>query len=106
LRRQANRGLRRLLAEGFSVWPLTQHMPSSIGPQSCTAGGRVGGVSRGGWAEGQRPRRSLGGSWGHSVRAAVIRRHPDFKEALAAHDIAEAQVLGDNRRGFLKPSFD
>jgi len=35
-----------------------------------------------------------------------VRRHPDFKEALAAHDIAEAQVLGDNRRGFLKPSFD
>jgi hypothetical protein len=35
-----------------------------------------------------------------------IRRHPDFKEALATHDIAEAQVLGDNRRGFLKPSFD
>ncbi|HJY48297.1 MAG TPA: hypothetical protein VJ349_06605, partial [Stellaceae bacterium] len=35
-----------------------------------------------------------------------VRRHPDFKEALATHDIAEAQVLGDNRRGFLKPSFD
>ena len=35
-----------------------------------------------------------------------IRRHSDFKEALATHDIAEAQVLGDNRRGFLKPSFD
>jgi hypothetical protein len=35
-----------------------------------------------------------------------IRRHNDFKEALAAHDIAEAQVLGDNRRGFLRPAFD
>jgi hypothetical protein len=35
-----------------------------------------------------------------------VRRHSDFKEALAALDIAEAQVLGDNRRGFLKPSFD
>ena len=35
-----------------------------------------------------------------------VRRHPDFKEALANHDIAEAQVLGDSRRGFLKPSFD
>ena len=34
-----------------------------------------------------------------------IRRHTDFKEALANHDIAEAQVLGDNRRGFLKPRF-
>jgi hypothetical protein len=34
-----------------------------------------------------------------------IRQHADFKEALATHDIAEAQVLGDNRRGFLKPSF-
>jgi hypothetical protein len=34
-----------------------------------------------------------------------VRRHPDFKEALAANDIAEAQVLGDNRRGFLKPRF-
>jgi hypothetical protein len=28
-----------------------------------------------------------------------IRQHADFKEALAAYDIAEAQVLGDNRRG-------
>jgi hypothetical protein len=35
-----------------------------------------------------------------------VRRHSDFKEALAAHDIAEAKVLGDNRRGFLKPAFD
>ena len=34
-----------------------------------------------------------------------IRQHADFKEALAAYDIAEAQMLGDNRRGFLKPSF-
>jgi hypothetical protein len=34
-----------------------------------------------------------------------IRQNPDFKEALAIHDIAEAQVLGDNRRGFLKPRF-
>jgi hypothetical protein len=32
-----------------------------------------------------------------------VRRHPDFKEALANQDIAEAQVLGDNRRGFLTP---
>jgi hypothetical protein len=32
-------------------------------------------------------------------------RHSDFKEALASHDIAEAQVLGDNRRGFLRPRF-
>ena len=77
------------------------HRPAIVhGRWSC------GGGQPGGWAEGQRPRRSLGGSWGHSVRAAVIRRHPDFKEALAAHDIAGAQVLGDNRRGFLKPSFD
>jgi hypothetical protein len=30
-----------------------------------------------------------------------VRRHPDFKEALANHGIAEAQELGDNRRGFL-----
>jgi hypothetical protein len=35
-----------------------------------------------------------------------VRRHPDFKEAVATHDIAEVQELGDNRRGFLKPSFD
>ena len=35
-----------------------------------------------------------------------VRRHSDFREALATHDIAEAQVPGDNRRGFLKPSFD
>jgi hypothetical protein len=35
-----------------------------------------------------------------------VRRHSDFREALANHDIAEAQVLGDNRRGFLRPSFD
>jgi hypothetical protein len=35
-----------------------------------------------------------------------VRRHPDFREALANHDIAEAQVLGDSRRGFLKPSFN
>ena len=34
-----------------------------------------------------------------------IRQNPDFKEALATRDIAEAQVLGDNRRGFLKPRF-
>jgi hypothetical protein len=34
-----------------------------------------------------------------------IRQNSDFKEALANHDIAEAQVLGDSRRGFLKPSF-
>jgi hypothetical protein len=34
-----------------------------------------------------------------------IRQHSNFKETLAAHDIAEAQVLGDNRRGFLKPRF-
>jgi hypothetical protein len=34
-----------------------------------------------------------------------IRQHADFKEALAAYDIAEAQVLGDDRRGFLKPRF-
>ena len=34
-----------------------------------------------------------------------VRRHPDFKEALAAHDIAEAKVLGDKRRGFRKPRF-
>ena len=34
-----------------------------------------------------------------------IRQNPDFKEALATHDIAEAQVLGDNRRGFRKPRF-
>jgi hypothetical protein len=34
-----------------------------------------------------------------------IRQNPDFKEALSIHDIAEAQVLGDNRRGFLKPRF-
>jgi hypothetical protein len=34
-----------------------------------------------------------------------VRRHPDFKEALANHDIAEAQMLGDSRRGFLKPRF-
>ena len=27
------------------------------------------------------------------------------QEALATHDIAEAQVLGDNRRGFLKTNF-
>jgi hypothetical protein len=35
-----------------------------------------------------------------------VRRHPDFKEALANHGIAGAQELGDNRRGFLKLSFD
>jgi hypothetical protein len=35
-----------------------------------------------------------------------VRRHPDFREALANHDIAEAQVLGGSRRGFLKPSFN
>jgi hypothetical protein len=34
-----------------------------------------------------------------------IHQNPDFKEALATHDIAEAQMLGDNRRGFLKPNF-
>jgi hypothetical protein len=34
-----------------------------------------------------------------------VRRHPDFKEALANYDIAEAQMLGDNRRGFLRPRF-
>jgi hypothetical protein len=34
-----------------------------------------------------------------------IRQNPDFKEALASHDIAEAQVLGDKRRGFLRPRF-
>ena len=34
-----------------------------------------------------------------------IRQNPDFKEALSIHDIAEAQVLGDNRRGFRKPRF-
>jgi hypothetical protein len=34
-----------------------------------------------------------------------VRKNPDFREALANHDIAEAQELGDNRRGFLKPSF-
>jgi hypothetical protein len=34
-----------------------------------------------------------------------VRRHSDFKDALAAHDIAEAQVFGDRRRGFLKPNF-
>jgi hypothetical protein len=35
-----------------------------------------------------------------------VRRHPDFVEALANHGIAEGQVLGDSRSGFLKPSFD
>ena len=34
-----------------------------------------------------------------------VRRHLDFKEALANHDIAEAQMLGDSRRGFLRPRF-
>jgi hypothetical protein len=34
-----------------------------------------------------------------------VRKNPYFKEALATHDIAEAQMLGDNRRGFLKPNF-
>jgi len=34
-----------------------------------------------------------------------IRQNPDFKEALANHDIAEAHELGDNRRGFLRPRF-
>jgi hypothetical protein len=34
-----------------------------------------------------------------------VRRHPGFKEALANHDIAEAQELGDSRRGFLRPRF-
>jgi hypothetical protein len=34
-----------------------------------------------------------------------VRDDPDFIEALASHDITEAWRLGDNRRGFLKPSF-
>jgi len=34
-----------------------------------------------------------------------VRRHPGFKEAPANHDIAEAQELGDSRRGFLRPRF-
>lgn len=34
-----------------------------------------------------------------------MRRHPDFKEALANCGIAEAQVIGDCRYGFLKPRF-
>jgi hypothetical protein len=34
-----------------------------------------------------------------------VRQHPDFRAALYNHDIAEAQVLGDNRRGFLRPRF-
>jgi hypothetical protein len=34
-----------------------------------------------------------------------VRRHPDFKEALANHGIVEAQMIGDNRRGFLRPRF-
>jgi hypothetical protein len=34
-----------------------------------------------------------------------VRRHRDFREALANCDIAEAQVLGDNCRGFPKPNF-
>jgi hypothetical protein len=35
-----------------------------------------------------------------------VRRHSDFIEALDNHGIAEAWRLGDNRRGFLKPSFN
>jgi hypothetical protein len=35
-----------------------------------------------------------------------VRRHSDFVEALDNHGIGEAWRLGDNRRGFLKPSFN
>jgi hypothetical protein len=35
-----------------------------------------------------------------------VRQHADFCDALDAHGIAEAQMLGDSQRGFLKPSFD
>jgi hypothetical protein len=35
-----------------------------------------------------------------------VRRHSDFIEALDNHGITEARRLGDNRRGFLKPSFN
>jgi hypothetical protein len=34
-----------------------------------------------------------------------VRQHPDFMEALANQGIAEARMLGDNRRGFLRPRF-
>src|ERR1700730_14334127 len=35
-----------------------------------------------------------------------VRRPPDFIEALDNHGITEAWRMGDNRRSFLKPSFD
>jgi hypothetical protein len=34
-----------------------------------------------------------------------VRQHPDFMEALANQGIAEARMLGDRRRGFLRPRF-
>jgi hypothetical protein len=34
-----------------------------------------------------------------------VRQNPEFRAALDNYDIAEAQMLGDSRRGFLKPNF-